>query len=67
MGSDMTWATVNRASDKITATTLTSNREFWQDIAIAQVASTKWHIVQIKHTWLHHVVYKHSDSHPEST
>jgi len=47
MGSDKTRATACGASDKITATTLTTDHEFWPDSSIAQVASAKWSIVQI--------------------
>ena len=47
MGSDKTRATACGASDKITATALATDREFWPDSAIAQVASAKQSIVQI--------------------
>ena len=66
MSSDKTSTTACRALGNITATTLTTNCEFRQDGAIEQVASTKQSIVQIWHTWLHHVVHKHSRYHPKS-
>jgi len=47
MGSDKTRETACGASDKIMATTLATDREFWPDSAIAQVASATWSIVQI--------------------
>ena len=47
MGSDMTRATARGASNKIMATTLTADHEFWQDSAIAQVAYANRSIVQM--------------------
>jgi len=47
MGSDQTKATACGASDKIMATTLTTDCEFWPDSVIAQVGSAKQSIVQI--------------------
>jgi len=47
MGSDKTKATACGASDKIMATTLTTDCEFWRDSVIAQVDSAKQSIVQI--------------------
>jgi len=67
MGCGKTRATVCRASDKITVTTLTTNCEFWQGCAITHVASAKQPIVRMSHTWLHPDVHKHSCYHSEST
>jgi len=47
MGSDKSRATAIGASDKITATTLTTNREFWPDSAIAQAVSAKPFLVSV--------------------
>jgi len=60
-----------RASNKTMLTTVTDKYELWQDSVIVQVASAKWHIVQIYHTChaqtVSHSTWEHLVSTPKSS